>query len=71
MAHSYINVKVPFTSSPTVDAAFVRLKELFTKALVLIHPDPSVQFVVEVDASNTGVGTVLSQRSTSDHKLHP
>lgn len=49
----------------------MRLKELFTKAPLLIHPDPSVQVVVEVDASSTGVGAVLSQRSTSDHKLHP
>lgn len=38
---------------------------------MLTHPDPSVQFVVEVDASDTGVGAVLSQRSKTDHKLHP
>ena len=26
---------------------------------------------MEADASDTGVGAVLSQRSASDHKLHP
>ncbi|KAI3351499.1 hypothetical protein L3Q82_020355, partial [Scortum barcoo] len=44
--------------------AFQRLKDLFTTAPVLTVPDPAIQFVVEVDASNEGVGAVLSQRST-------
>ena len=32
---------------------------------------PASQFVVEVTASDTGVGVVLFQRSTVDDKLHP
>ena len=40
--------------------AFSRLKELFTNAPVLAHPDPSVVFIVEVDPSEAGVGAVLS-----------
>lgn len=43
----------------------------FTPAPILTVPDPSRQFVVEVDASNVGVGAALSQRSEKDNKLHP
>ncbi len=52
------------------EEAFQRLKTAFTSAPILTIPDPSLQFVV-VDASDVGVGAVLSQRSSSDNKLHP
>ncbi len=38
---------------------------------ILRHPDPERQFTVEVDASNTGVGAVLSQRHGEPAKLYP
>ncbi|XDV19990.1 hypothetical protein PO909_025376 [Leuciscus waleckii] len=40
-------------------------------APILIAPDPSRQFVVEVDMSEMGVGAVLSLRSPTDDKMHP
>ena len=51
--------------------AFSRLKELFTNTPVLAHPDPSLAFIVEVDASEAGMGAVLSQHSGTPPKPPP
>ncbi|CAK6981241.1 uncharacterized protein LOC108874699, partial [Scomber scombrus] len=65
------SVKKTFEWSAEAQTSFEQLKTKFTAAPVLIHPDPVLQFIVEVDASDCGVGAVLSQRSPADHKLHP
>ncbi|KAL0198667.1 hypothetical protein M9458_007207, partial [Cirrhinus mrigala] len=57
--------------TPASEQAFQELKTRFTSAPILRHPDPSKQFVVEVDASNTGLGAVLSQRHGNPAKLYP
>ena len=62
---------VPYRWSSTAEKAFCELKSRFTSAPILIFPDPSRQFIVEVDASDTGVGGILSQRSAEDQKVHP
>lgn len=51
--------------------AFVKLKSSFTQALVLMHPVPARQFVVEVDTSDTGIGTVLSQQDPMTRSAIP
>ncbi|KAK3557186.1 hypothetical protein QTP70_024684, partial [Hemibagrus guttatus] len=51
--------------------AFQQLKGCFTTAPILRHPDPDLPFVVEVDASSSGLGAVLSQRNGEPGKLHP
>ena len=63
--------KMPFCWSSTAAAAFQALKARFTSAPILRMPDPARQYVVEVDASDIGVGAVLSQRAADDQKLHP
>ncbi|KAI2650848.1 Transposon Tf2-8 polyprotein [Labeo rohita] len=51
-----------FHLTPEAIQAFKTLCNLFTTAPVLTHPNPDKPFVVEVDASDVGVGAVLSQR---------
>ncbi|KAL0147880.1 hypothetical protein M9458_056801, partial [Cirrhinus mrigala] len=51
--------------------AFQNLKDRFTSAPILRHPDPEREFVVEVDASNSGIGAILSQRHGNPPKLFP
>lgn len=56
-----------FLWSQGADAAFSKLKRLFTSVPLLVYPDPSQQFVVEVDASDTGVGATHGP----ENNLHP
>ncbi|XDV33933.1 hypothetical protein PO909_004169 [Leuciscus waleckii] len=63
--------RTTFRWSDAAEAAFTKLKDRFVSAPILIAPDSSRQFVVEVDASEVGVGAVLSQRSSTDEKMHP
>lgn len=51
--------------------SFEQLKTLFSSAPVLVHLDPDLQFIVEVDTSDSGIGAVLSQRSPVDQNLYP
>uniref|UniRef100_A0AAQ4P314 Reverse transcriptase/retrotransposon-derived protein RNase H-like domain-containing protein n=1 Tax=Gasterosteus aculeatus aculeatus TaxID=481459 RepID=A0AAQ4P314_GASAC len=69
--HALTSPQVAFHWSAEADAAFQELKRRFTTAPILTLPDPARQFVVEVDASNNGIGAILSQRAESDNKLHP
>ncbi|KAK3513487.1 hypothetical protein QTP70_015506, partial [Hemibagrus guttatus] len=79
---SYSSVAAPLTSllrgkpkklswTDQARAAFQRLKDCFTTGPILCHPDPDRPFVVEVDASSSGLGAVLSQRHGNPRKVHP
>ncbi|KAL0153008.1 hypothetical protein M9458_051687, partial [Cirrhinus mrigala] len=79
---NYSSIAAPLTSllknkptklrwNPAAVRAFEGLKASFTTAPILRHPDPQLPFVVEVDASDCGIGAVLSQRHGSPGKLHP
>lgn len=65
------STKQPFTWTPAANKAFSNLKARFTSAPILQMPDTDRQFVVELDASDVGVGAVLSQQAAVDGKLHP
>ncbi|KAK3553768.1 hypothetical protein QTP70_009183 [Hemibagrus guttatus] len=51
--------------------AFNKLKTVLTTAPLLVHPNPELPFIIEVDVLTTGVGAVLSQQQGNPRKLHP
>ncbi|KAK3517134.1 hypothetical protein QTP86_003981 [Hemibagrus guttatus] len=53
------------TWNPAATQAFDKLKTALTTAPLLVHPNPELPFIVEVDAS------VLSQQQGNPRKLHP
>ncbi|KAK3525886.1 hypothetical protein QTP70_010942 [Hemibagrus guttatus] len=79
---NYSSVASPLTSlllgkprrlswSDQAQVAFVKLKDSFTTAPILCHPDPDLPFMVEVDASSSGIGAMLFQQHGVPGKLHP
>ena len=52
----------PFTWDSNCAAAYTQLKTALTEAPVLAYPDAQQPFIVDTDASNVGVGAVLSQQ---------
>ena len=52
------SIKLPYRWSPEAEVAFCHL--MFSSSPVLSHPDTSLQFVMEVDASDTRVGCVVT-----------
>ncbi len=65
------STSTPFHWTPEAETAFREFKRRFVSAPILIPPDPAMQFIVEVDASDTGVGAMLSQHSSANDKIHP
>ena len=51
--------KVAWT--PSHEQAFFRLKDLLTSKPILCSPDVTKPFVLQTDASESGIGAVLSQ----------
>lgn len=68
-SNSLLQKRKPFQWDPPAQEAFDLLKKKFATAPILRQPNLQQQFVVEVDASDTGAGAVLSQMF--EGKLHP
>lgn len=62
---------LPFLCTPKLRPPSMELKRHITSTPILVQPDPSKQFIVEVDTSDCSVGAILSQHSEPDQKLHP
>ena len=52
---------MPFTWSERQKVAFNTLKDRLSHAPILVLPNFSLSFELEVDASNVGIGSVLLQ----------
>uniref|UniRef100_A0A669CP14 ribonuclease H n=1 Tax=Oreochromis niloticus TaxID=8128 RepID=A0A669CP14_ORENI len=59
----------PFGWGDACAAAFAQLKEALTRAPVLAYPDARKPFIVDTDASNVGVGAVLSQQGKAGKRV--
>jgi len=49
--------------------AFIQLKSALTSTPVLAYPDDNSKFILDTDASNTGIGAVLSQLQNGEEKV--
>ncbi|CAJ0936995.1 unnamed protein product [Ranitomeya imitator] len=63
--------EVSFTWTPQAQEAFSSLKDKFTTAPILVHPNPELAFIIEVDASDCAIRAILSQRTGEKSVLHP
>ncbi|XDV20299.1 hypothetical protein PO909_025649 [Leuciscus waleckii] len=79
---NYSSISSPLTSllknrpkslswNPLASKAFQQLQEAFCSAPTLVYPDPASPFIVDVDASTTGVGAMLSQQQGDPPILQP
>jgi transposase InsO family protein len=59
-----------FTWNVSAARSFDNLKKAFTSAPILVHADQSKPFIIEADASDFALGSILSQVG-DDGKLHP
>ncbi|KAI2649191.1 Transposon Tf2-6 polyprotein [Labeo rohita] len=57
--------------TPAAHKAFHQLKNICCTAPLLCHSNPEHPFVLELDASTTGIGAVLSQAAGEPPLLHP
>uniref|UniRef100_A0A8C5R8C8 Gypsy retrotransposon integrase-like protein 1 n=1 Tax=Leptobrachium leishanense TaxID=445787 RepID=A0A8C5R8C8_9ANUR len=60
-----------FCWSTEAQQAFNALKHRFSTAPILVLPDPLRPYEVEVDASDVGIGAVLTQRRPPEQMAHP
>lgn len=61
--------KARFVWTPDADKAFVSLKNALVSAPILSNPDFSLPFTIQTDASDLGIGAVLTQAHLEGEKV--
>lgn len=59
----------PFSWSVDCQRAFTALQQALVQAPVLTPPDPAIPFLLDTDASNVGMGAVLSQKGPEGERV--
>lgn len=59
----------PFVWGERQEESFKKLKELLTEAPVLAYPQNEGLFILDTDASNVGIGCVLSQLQNGEERV--
>lgn len=59
----------PFVWGPAQAEAMSTMKKLLTEAPILSYPKPEGRYVLDTDASNVGIGAVLSQEQEGEEKV--
>ena len=67
--HKLTEANVDFAWTSECQSSFDALKKLLSTAPILSYPDFSAEFILDTDASNHGIGAVLSQ--LKDGVEHP
>ena len=67
--HKLTEANVEFVWTSECQSSFQTLKPLLSTAPVLAYPDFTAEFIFDTDASNHGIGAVLSQ--VKDGVEHP
>ena len=60
---------VPFVWSSEEEESWLKLKKLLTSAPVMAYPDSRATFILDTDASQVGIGAVLSQLKDGEEKV--
>ncbi|UYV71663.1 K02A2.6-like, partial [Cordylochernes scorpioides] len=67
--HRLTEAKSTFHWNQDCEDAFVTLKGGLCSSPVLVYPQPGMRFVLDTDASNSGIGAVLSQVQDGEERV--
>eukprot|EP00833_Pecoramyces_ruminatium_P012026 jgi/Orpsp1_1/1186058/evm.model.c7180000096669.1 len=68
--HNLMKKNIKFVWNDKCEQSFQELKKRLSSPPILLHPDPQKPYILECDASNFAIGSILSQYD-EENKLHP